>query len=121
MSDNLVAAKRDDGGRQESGEHDQDVAEDDVDHAAVAAEPAAVGAGQRGHLSRQSHQGGTAARPNALPWTSRDGDASFPPESLRSVPLFSRLPEAIVARMANRFKTEEVSLGQQADRRRART
>jgi hypothetical protein len=27
------------------------------------------------------------------------------------VPLFSRLPETIVARMANRFKTEEVSLG----------
>src|SRR6201985_2760225 len=30
--------------------------------------------------------------------------ASFPPEALRSVPLFSRLPEAIIARMANRFK-----------------
>ena len=37
--------------------------------------------------------------------------ASFAPESLRGVPLFSRLPDAIVARMANRFKTEEVSLG----------
>jgi hypothetical protein len=37
--------------------------------------------------------------------------ASFPPEALRSVPLFSRLSDAIVARMANRFKTEEVSLG----------
>ena len=37
--------------------------------------------------------------------------ASFPAESLRSVPLFSRLPETIVARMAGRFKTEEVSLG----------
>jgi CRP-like cAMP-binding protein len=37
--------------------------------------------------------------------------ASFPPESLRSVPLFSRLPDAILARMASRFKTEEVSLG----------
>ena len=35
----------------------------------------------------------------------------FRPESLRSVPLFSKLPEAIVARMAGRFKTEEVSLG----------
>ena len=41
---------------------------------------------------------------------SGDG-VSFPAESLRSVPLFSRLPETIVARMANRFKTEEVSLG----------
>ena len=40
-----------------------------------------------------------------------DEGASFSPEALRSVPLFSRLPETIVARMANRFKTEEVSLG----------
>ena len=39
------------------------------------------------------------------------GAASFSPESLRSVPLFSRLPEAIVTRMAGRFKTEELSLG----------
>src|SRR5580704_17451908 len=37
--------------------------------------------------------------------------ASFPPESLRSVPLFSKLPEAVIGRMASRFKTEEVSLG----------
>ena len=36
---------------------------------------------------------------------------AFAPEALRSVPLFSRLPEAIIARMAKRFKTEEVSLG----------
>jgi hypothetical protein len=39
------------------------------------------------------------------------GEASFAPEALRSVPLFSRLPDSIVARMAGRFKTEEVSLG----------
>src|ERR1035438_10503328 len=39
------------------------------------------------------------------------GAASFPPESLRNVPLFSGLPEAIVARMAHSFKTEEVPLG----------
>ena len=40
------------------------------------------------------------------------GDAaSFLPESLRSVPLFSRLPDAIIARMTSRFKTEAVSLG----------
>src|SRR5579872_5716033 len=39
------------------------------------------------------------------------GSASFPPESLRSVPLFSKLAEAIITRMASRFKTEEVSLG----------
>src|ERR1700690_4101718 len=36
------------------------------------------------------------------------GAASFPPEALRGVPLFSSLSDAIVARMANRFKTEEV-------------
>jgi CRP-like cAMP-binding protein len=37
--------------------------------------------------------------------------ASFAPEALRSVPLFSKLPEAVIARMASRFKTEDVSLG----------
>ena len=36
---------------------------------------------------------------------------SFSPEALRSVPLFSRLPDAIIARMTSRFKTEAVSLG----------
>jgi hypothetical protein len=39
------------------------------------------------------------------------GSATFSPESLRSVPLFSRLPDDIVARIAGIFKTEEVSLG----------
>src|SRR5271155_1114578 len=38
-----------------------------------------------------------------------DGSATFAPESLRSVPLFSRLPDSIVTRMAGRFKTEAVS------------
>src|ERR1700682_6137425 len=37
--------------------------------------------------------------------------ATFPPESLRGVPLFSRFPEALIVRMGSRFKTEEVSLG----------
>ena len=37
--------------------------------------------------------------------------ASFAPEALRGVPLFSRLPDTIIGRMAARFKTEEVSLG----------
>jgi hypothetical protein len=37
--------------------------------------------------------------------------ATFPPESLRSVPLFSQLPEAFITSMAGRFKTEDVSLG----------
>jgi CRP-like cAMP-binding protein len=39
------------------------------------------------------------------------GAASFPHESLRNVPLFSGLPEAIVARMAGSFRAEEVPLG----------
>jgi hypothetical protein len=39
------------------------------------------------------------------------GAAPFPPEALRNVPLFSGLPETIVARMAGSFKTEEVPLG----------
>jgi hypothetical protein len=40
-----------------------------------------------------------------------DGAPSFPTESLRSVPLFSRLSDAIAGGMAKRFKREEVSLG----------
>src|SRR5262245_30131127 len=40
-----------------------------------------------------------------------DGTATFPTEALRSVPLFSRVPEPVLAQMAGRFKTEEVSLG----------
>jgi hypothetical protein len=36
---------------------------------------------------------------------------SFTPEALRSVPLFSRLPDGIVSSMAGGFKTEAVSLG----------
>src|SRR5436305_13409573 len=39
------------------------------------------------------------------------GVAAFAPEALRSVPLFSELPDAITSRMASRFKTEQVSLG----------
>ena len=40
-----------------------------------------------------------------------DGVATFPSEALRSVPLFSRVPEQVLTQMANHFKTEEVSLG----------
>jgi CRP-like cAMP-binding protein len=39
------------------------------------------------------------------------GTASFPPDALRNVPLVSGLPDAIVTRMANSFRTEEVPLG----------
>ena len=41
----------------------------------------------------------------------RDGSFLFPSEALRSVPLFSNLPGSILDRMSTRFKTEEVSLG----------
>jgi len=40
-----------------------------------------------------------------------EGSATFSPESLRSVPVFSRLPDALVSRMAEKFKTEKVTLG----------
>ena len=41
------------------------------------------------------------------------GAASLSAESLRSVPLFSKLPETIISRMTGGFKIEEVSLGNQ--------
>ena len=40
-------------------------------------------------------------------------DGGLQPESLRSVPLFSRIPEPVIARMVTRFKVEQVSLGNQ--------
>jgi hypothetical protein len=40
-----------------------------------------------------------------------EGVASFQPQALRGVPLFSKLPDEIITRMAKHFKTEEVSLG----------
>lgn len=39
------------------------------------------------------------------------GKPSFPPDALRSVPLFSQLSNATISRMAEHFRTEEVSLG----------
>lgn len=42
---------------------------------------------------------------------SSDGIISFSADALRSVPLFSGLPSSVTARMAAKFKTEEVSLG----------
>src|SRR6187399_2503157 len=41
----------------------------------------------------------------------KEGVASIPPEALRGVPLFFRVPEAVLTRMVTRLKTEEVSLG----------
>src|SRR5450755_2760529 len=43
--------------------------------------------------------------------TLSNGNATFSSESLRSVPLFSRVPEPVLSQMAGSFKTEEVSLG----------
>ena len=43
--------------------------------------------------------------------TLEEGVASFSPDSLRSVPLFSHLPVEITTRMASRFKKEVVSIG----------
>src|SRR5262249_9693574 len=42
-----------------------------------------------------------------------NGVATLPSETLRSVPLFSQVPEPVLAQMAGRVKTEEVSLGNQ--------
>src|SRR5436190_19209511 len=39
------------------------------------------------------------------------GVASVSPDALRSVPLFSKLPDAITSRIASRFHVEEISLG----------
>src|SRR5262245_29641300 len=43
--------------------------------------------------------------------TSGNGSTIVAPEELRNVPLFSRVPESVLAQMAGTFKTEEVSLG----------
>ncbi len=40
-----------------------------------------------------------------------DGGPPFSSEVLRSVPLFSRVPEPVLSQMVGRLKTEEVSLG----------
>jgi len=40
-----------------------------------------------------------------------DGVSSFQPQALRSVPLFSKLQDELISRIADRFKIEEVSLG----------
>ena len=40
-----------------------------------------------------------------------EGAPTFSAESLRSVPVFSRLPEVLISHMAAGFKTEQVSLG----------
>ena len=40
-----------------------------------------------------------------------EGGLAFTPGELRSVPLFARLPDALLDRMQRRFRTEEVPLG----------
>ena len=64
-----------------------------------------------GHVPGQPDEGGTEQGGSGSRSTSREGAFLFPPRHLRSVPLFSKLPDAILERMASRFKTEEVSLG----------
>ena len=62
----------------------------------------------RRHVPRQSHQGrteqGRADRGRQL----NDGVAVVSLGALRSVPLFSRVPEPVLTQMAGHFKTEEV-------------
>jgi hypothetical protein len=43
--------------------------------------------------------------------TLADGAAAFQPQALRSVPLFSKLQDAVIERIAASFETEEVTLG----------
>src|SRR5512137_1729402 len=40
-----------------------------------------------------------------------DGEASFQSQALRSIPLFAKLRDDLIDRIAGRFKTEEVTLG----------
>jgi CRP-like cAMP-binding protein len=40
-----------------------------------------------------------------------DGSAKFPADALRSVPLFSRVPDPVLNQMAGQFRSEEVPLG----------
>ena len=65
----------------------------------------------RRHVSRQPHQGRTEQGRADRSRRSTTASPSFPSEALRSVPLFSRVPEPVLSQMAGRFKTEEVSLG----------
>lgn len=46
-----------------------------------------------------------------IPVDHTGGKVQFSPEFLRSVPLFSRLSDTIINRLATHLKTEEVSLG----------
>ena len=51
--------------------------------------------------------------PNAerVEFSLNDGVATFEPQALRSVPLFSKLSEDIIRKIAGSFKTEKVTLG----------
>jgi hypothetical protein len=51
--------------------------------------------------------------PNAerVEFTLFDGVATFEPQALRSVPLFAKLSDSIIEKLAGSFKTEQVTLG----------
>ena len=114
-----LAAERDDDGGAEPGGHDEDVAQDDVDHPAVALEAAAVGAGRR-----EARTASTAPRSSCPGGTHRHGGcrrrAALSTESLRSVPLFSHLPESVLRPHGRPFQDRGSIARQQADRRRRR-
>jgi hypothetical protein len=65
-------------------------------------------AGGTYRVNRTKVELGKAAR---IPVDAAASGLAFAPEALRGVPLFSRLSDAMIGRMAGRFKTEEVSLG----------
>ena len=65
-------------------------------------------AGGTYRVNRTKVELGKATR---IPVDAASAGPEFAPEALRGVPLFSRLSDAIIGRMASRFKTEEVSLG----------
>ena len=65
-------------------------------------------AGGTYRVNRTKVELGKATR---IPVDSAAAGPAFAPESLRGVPLFSRLSDALLGRLASRFKTEDVSLG----------
>ncbi len=106
----FASEKCDDVGRKESSQYHQDITKNDVDHPRwlLSLLPWVQVDGGTYRVNRTKVELSKAER---IGVDIRDGVSSILPESLRSVPLFSKLPEAILSRMAARLKTEEVSLG----------
>ena len=110
MSDNLLQRSVTTSVARNLANDDEDVAKDDVHYAAVAAEPAAV-VQVDGGTYRVNRTKVELSKAERIGVDVSGETASFAPEALRSVPLFSKLPDALLGRMAGRFKTETVSLG----------